>query len=185
MIEMIEPCCYTKQFNELMKSTSSDSVSVFHSGDVLASHIIDRVATYAAPKSTMWIVMPSITPSFIKCIEHYANFHDYDANTNTSPLRFTNINIITRDVTDDIINMKLQPTQTLTVALDRQLGMRIIGSTSEDESKSMFITGSIIQSSQFGAHMLTVLRGKLQHTMLVPYLSRQLKFHKSYTRSMA
>ena len=222
--ELLEPCCYTKQFNAALSSSSADVINLFHSGDVDVVRFLDRVAAYSVADSTLWLVLPFIAPYTVESLQQILSYTRYV--DGQYRLCFPVVNILTREVTPELKALTSRPGQTITIATDKQLGMRIIGFTSQstapsssaagstttspstapsssadattptspstpspeasnrfplkgDGRGSLFISGSLIQSIQFGAHMVTIHRGQEQADMITPYLSRQIRFHKS------
>ena len=195
--ELLEPCCYTKQFNAALTESRADVINLFHSGDVDVVRLLDRVAAYSVADSTLWLVLPHFAQHTIEALQKILAYTRYVYGQ--SHLCFPTVNILTREATKELQSIKARPGQTITIATDKQLGMRLIGfssttvpsssaagsttatvpSASPEGNQSLFISGSLIQSIQFGAHMVTIHRGKQQASMLTPYLSRQIRFHKS------
>lgn len=58
-LNILEPCCYHRLLPDFIRKESS--VPIFHSGDVLASHIIDWLSNASTPGSTIYISLPSIS----------------------------------------------------------------------------------------------------------------------------
>lgn len=178
-VELLEPCCYTKQFNAALSESRADVINLFHSGDVDVVRFLDRIDAYAVADSTLWIVLPHLIPYTIEVLQKMI-VHTRHAD-GQSRLCFPVVNILTRELTPELQALKSRHGQTISIATDRQLGMRLLGTIAPGKSsRSVFISGSLIQSIQFGAHMVTVHRGLEQATMLTPYLSRQMRFHKAF-----
>lgn len=203
-VELLEPCCYTKQFHAALTESRADVINLFHSGDVDAVRFLDRVAAYSVADSTLWLILPHFATYTVEALQKILAYTRYV--DGKSHLCFPTVNILTREATPELQSLKARPGQTITIATDKQLGMRLIGFSSttvpsssapattvpsssaagsvtvpceSSQGSALFISGSLIQSIQFGAHMVTIHRGLEQASMLIPYLSRQIRFHKA------
>lgn len=65
-LNILEPCCYHRLLPDFIRKESS--VPIFHSGDVLASHIIDWLSNASTPGSTIYISLPSISSVTVDAI---------------------------------------------------------------------------------------------------------------------
>lgn len=65
-LNILEPCCYHRLLPGFIRKESS--VPIFHSGDVLASHIIDWLSNASTPGSTIYISLPSISSVTVDAI---------------------------------------------------------------------------------------------------------------------
>lgn len=198
-VELLEPCCYAKQFHAALTESRADVINLFHSGDVDTVRFLDRVAAYSVADSTLWVILPHFAPYTVEALQKILAYTRYV--DGQSHLCFPTVNILTREATPELQSLKARPGQTITIATDKQLGMRLIGFSSTTvpsssaagsttatvpssspeghQATSLFISGSIIQSIQFGSHMVTIHRGRQQADMLTPYLYRQIRFHKA------
>lgn len=182
-VELLEPCCYTKQFNAALSESRADVINLFHSGDVDVVRFLDRVSANAVADSTLWVVLPHFAIYTVEALQKIIGYLRYSEGK--SSLCFPVVNILVREVTPELQALKPRDGQVINIATDKQLGMRIVGFTAPDgtscssQGSALFISGSLIQAIQFGAHMVTVHRGREQASMITPYLSRQIRFHKA------
>lgn len=188
-MNILEPCCYTKQFNSLLAEDPSDVVSVYHSGDIFAAHILERIQMLAQPSGSLYISLPSLSKYTLEFLQKVARRKYYDEKEKLNKAKFANIYILTTEQHPELEHIKLQPDQHLTAATSPSVDMNVIAAAIDGElpsdanyqfnvKESLIVTGSIVQSRTPGMHLLDIRRGIMQRDTIIPYLRSCIKVHK-------
>lgn len=187
-MNVLEPCCYTKQFNRFLYDTDLDVIPVYHSGDIFSAHILDRVGMLAPLGSTLWVVMPTVNAYTVKYIKQVAAMKAFDKTAKAQRPKFAAVNILTSEMNADLESVAPMEGQTVSMAVSQHVGISLIGSTTEDSpedarsnfrvNECLIVTGSIIQTQQPGLHLVEIHRGRGQKELLVPFLRSHMKVHR-------
>lgn len=127
-MNILEPCCYTKQFNRFLYDTKLDVIPVYHSGDIYSSHILERVGILAPKHSTLWVVMPTINEYTLRYIQSTMKRVCMNMETKTQMPKFNVVNILTSEMPSDHSLLALDGQQ-LNIVIKKNIGFSMIGST--------------------------------------------------------
>lgn len=195
-MNILEPCCYTKQFNRFLYDTKLDVIPVYHSGDIYSSHILERVGILAPKHSTLWVVMPTINEYTVRYIQSAMKRVCMNVETKTQMPKFNVVNILTSEMPSDH-PLHAFDGQELNIVIKKNVGFCMIGSTTPKttaESQNpqtvqpqnnfrvgecLLVTGSIIQTQLPGLHVIEIHRGPEQLEYLIPFVRSRFRINKS------
>lgn len=176
---ILEPCCFPKQLTEWLPRGESNTLFLYHFGDVtlpkLFPWLVRRTNSYPGVHAT--ITLPTVGEELLEEIKalRQATFFDEHSKNSYSPLR--QIDVITRD-TKALVPYAGVFSQ---VASTRDLAMMTV--TLESATEHITLTGNLVQQEIAGPRIMVLSSDPYVFQRVQPFLSSQLRTHRTTLNS--
>lgn len=177
---ILEPCCYVRQFHNILESATGGIACAFHFGDVLVSHFLERVGVRGKLGSTLYIALPNIDKNTVDGIRKLLSLKSYDDVGKINGCKFPKANIITRKISNELTGLASEfntiDKRRVNLAIDTGLSFQLVGFKSNKES--LIITGSLGQCALCGANLVEIISRPDLCTSIFGVLDSELRVHR-------